>query len=267
MEPSSLGQFECPSAHETVSAIIRRRSINKIDVRRVALRGLDLTSASHVLDLGCGFGFMSEALAGRAAPDARVVGVDACPSNEGPFLERIAATGRRSEFVCMTLGRGLPWADRTFDVVACCYSLYFFAGVLPEVARVLTREGLFLAITHTEGSFRDVFRLVGEPAAAAGMNSLARAFSAENGEHILRQWFGEVKRIDYRNALRFENGHLDELLTYLRFKFRCLLADSTRAAELLETQCRAVQATLAQSGHVLIRKDDAVFQCRKPLCL
>ena len=75
---------------------------------------MDLSFAKHLLDLGCGFGFMGEALARRAAPNAQVVGVDAFRSNREPFLERVGATGRSPRFVCMELdsvrvkGKSLP---------------------------------------------------------------------------------------------------------------------------------------------------------------
>jgi len=111
MKSSPLWPYQSPVIHETVSAILRQRSTNKSDVREVALRDLDLSSAKSILDLGCGFGFMEESLATRVAPDARFVGVDAWPANERPFLEKVTANGRTGRFVCMRLAPELPWPE------------------------------------------------------------------------------------------------------------------------------------------------------------
>jgi len=266
MATSSLWPFQCPSAHEAVSDIIRRHSTNACDVRQVALRDLDLSFAKSVLDLGCGFGFMSEVLAQRTARDARVLGVDAWPANEAPFLDRIAGTGRRGAFTCMEIGTKLPWPDRTFDVVVCCYSLYFFVSVLPEVARVLARGGVFLAVTHSERSVRSVRRAAGAAEAGRESYSSALAFSSENGAGLLERHFDEVTRIDYRNALRFAPRDLDDLLTYLRFKLPLLTPDSRPGCGLPEAYGDYARALLLRTGRVRILKNDTVFHCRSPLC-
>ena len=41
-----------PVRHQGVSRIIRERSENREDIRQVTLRGLDLTTVRHILDLG-----------------------------------------------------------------------------------------------------------------------------------------------------------------------------------------------------------------------
>ncbi len=133
----SLSSFERPSWHATIAQVIRRTSTNPADVRDIALEGLELTSARSVLDLGCGFGFMSEAVARRVAPDARLVGLDACQENERPYLERLAAADRAGSFVNGRIDRTLAWPAGSFDLILASYSLYFFPEIIPEVARVL----------------------------------------------------------------------------------------------------------------------------------
>lgn len=266
MGASSLWPFESASAHETVSAIIRRRSTNRTDVREVALRDLDLSFAKSILDLGCGFGFMAEALARRAAPDARLVGVDVWGSNEAPFLQRAAAAGRKASFACMQVDSELPWPDRSFDLVVCSYSLYFFADVLPEVARVLAPDGLFLAVTHSENSFVGMLRAAGLAEAESELLSVSRSFSVENGPRLLNRWFGEVTRIDYYNSLRFKTEHADELLTYLKFKLPFLVPGSQPGDDLPEAVAQFARGSLSRTGEVVVEKNDATFRCRNPLC-
>ncbi|MBN2563048.1 MAG: class I SAM-dependent methyltransferase [Phycisphaerae bacterium] len=266
MASSSLWPYRYPAAHETVSDIIRQRSTNATDLREVVLRDFDISFARNILDLGCGFGFMAEALARRAAPGACVVGVDVWPSNEAPFLERVAATGREARFHCMQIGSRLPWPDRSFDLVVCSFSLYFFVDVLPEVARVLAPHGLFLTVTHSDRSFLGLLRAAGLTEAASGLLALMRQFSAENGRSHLERWFGQVTQIDYHNALRFKAAHLDDLLLYLKFKLPLLIPDAAQADNLPSALIHHAEASLSRLGEVVVEKNDTAFQCRSPLC-
>jgi SAM-dependent methyltransferase len=266
MTASSLWPYKSPTDHESISAIIRRRSTNQADVREVALRDLDLSVIEDVLDLGCGFGFMSKVLADRAAPNARFVGVDAWPTDEAPFLSNVLANGRTGSFTCMKIGSHLPWPDQTFDLVVCCYSLYFFVDVLPDIARVLKPHGTFLTITHSESSIVGDLPAAGFADAAAGLLSLIRQFSAENGLDILRKWFGQVTQINYKNNLRFEPEHADELLTYLQFKLPFLVPGSSPDDNLPTALKRYVVRSLRETGELIIDKNDAVFRCGSPLC-
>jgi len=96
-----------------------------------------------VLDVGCGGGFMTEAVARRGA---HVTGID-------PAGEAIAAARRHAEAEGLTIayhegvGEALPFGDAAFDIVLCCDALEHVADlerVLDEIARVLVPGGLFL---------------------------------------------------------------------------------------------------------------------------
>jgi ubiquinone/menaquinone biosynthesis C-methylase UbiE len=236
-----------------------------MDVRAALLDGLDLSHTSAVLDLGCGFGFMAEALARRVAPNARVVGVDACPANEAPYLARVAAAGRAGQFVCRRIQRRLAWPDRSFDLVVASYALYFFPEVLPEVARVLAPQGMLLAVTHTEASSHDLADVLGLRESDSRLLAGVRDFSAESGTPRLAQWFQDVERIAYPNALVFDAAHQDELLAYLRFKLLLVAPQAALAGELAEALAHAAEV-LACQGRVVLEKSDVAFRCTRPRC-
>jgi 2-polyprenyl-6-hydroxyphenyl methylase / 3-demethylubiquinone-9 3-methyltransferase len=96
-----------------------------------------------VLDLGCGGGFMSEAMAKRGATvigvdptEAAVVAARAHASEEGLAIEYRVGSGE-----------AIPLADRSVDCVVCVDVLEHVAdvdSVLDEIARVLKPDGLFL---------------------------------------------------------------------------------------------------------------------------
>jgi len=96
-----------------------------------------------VLDLGCGGGFMSEALAKRGAT---VIGVD-------PVEAALAAAKAHAEEEGLAIdyrvgaGEAIPLADGSIDCVVCVDVLEHVADlerVIGEIARVLKPDGLLL---------------------------------------------------------------------------------------------------------------------------
>ncbi len=259
-----LQAFESPTTHEAISRIIRERSANPRDVREVALEGLELSATREILDLGCGFGFFAEVIAPQVSSAARLTGVDACPSNEKPFLQCVRATGRQARFVAMHVSRDLPWDDGAFDLVICAYSLYFFPGVLPEVVRVLAPDGILIALTHSERSFTGMLAAADLASPEAPLTTLIRRFSAENGAHQLGPWFGAVERIVYPNALRFTRQGQQDLLTYLRFKLPLLGKEIPPEEDLPQELQSSIAVWFRDHDEVVIEKDDACFRCREP---
>jgi 2-polyprenyl-6-hydroxyphenyl methylase / 3-demethylubiquinone-9 3-methyltransferase len=96
-----------------------------------------------VLDLGCGGGFMAEALADRGA---HVTGID--PAEKAIAIAR-AHSGTTGHDIAydMGVGEALPYSEARFDTVVCVDVLEHVSDldqVLAEVARVLRPGGLFL---------------------------------------------------------------------------------------------------------------------------
>jgi ubiquinone biosynthesis O-methyltransferase len=96
-----------------------------------------------VLDLGCGGGFMAEALAQRGAA---VIGID--PAEKAIAIARShGASQNRSIKYLVGVGETLPLADGSMDYVVCVDVLEHVADlgeVINEVHRVLRPGGVFL---------------------------------------------------------------------------------------------------------------------------
>lgn len=266
MAATSLSSFENPARHAAISELLRRHSTNPEDVREVALRDLDLSTVRRVLDLGCAFGYMTAAFAPRLAPKAEIIGVDALATNEPLYLNVVAATGRDGHFMTNEIDRRLDWPDEHFDLVVASYSLYFFPAVIPEVARVLHPEGLFLTITHTETSCRDLLFAAGLPDSDPRLLSGVRAFAVENADRQLKPWFRDIERIDYTNSLSFEAHEFDEFLIYLSFKLPLFEEAARKDDALPHPLADRIRAALARQNRVVLEKNDAVYRCRGPRC-
>lgn len=101
----------------------------------------------RILDLGCGTGFISEALLKRY-PKAEIIGVDIA-------LSRVLQTRKKRHWLRKPVGvvaraEALPFADQAFDMVISNLMLHWCNDLLPvfkECARVLRPEGLLTFTT------------------------------------------------------------------------------------------------------------------------
>jgi len=105
------------------------------------LRRAQIATRRRVLDLGCGYGIVAAELQRRSG--GRVVGLDR-------RLDALRATGWPAAVlrVCAD-GHRLPFADRSFDLVLCQWTMLWLerpADAIAEVARVLVPGGHFLVI-------------------------------------------------------------------------------------------------------------------------
>jgi SAM-dependent methyltransferase len=96
-----------------------------------------------VLELGCGYGHLTFALAARADA-APVVGVD--PAFFALYLAR-HWLAPEADYLCARADRPLPFADGAFTAAVCCDAFHYFedkATVIGELERCLASDGLWV---------------------------------------------------------------------------------------------------------------------------
>jgi ubiquinone/menaquinone biosynthesis C-methylase UbiE len=112
-----------------------------------------------ILDLCCGTGAVTRALADSAPGGTVVVGLD---FSWGMLSRGVAAArkaGRSGIYWVQADASALPFKDSVLDVVTCAYALYELKGqtrsiMLQEVARALVPGGRLLAMEHEVPSRR-----------------------------------------------------------------------------------------------------------------
>ncbi len=263
--------------HQAVNRLIHDHSTNRQDIRDFALESIDFSCVRNVLDLGCGFGFSTLGFRGRIRPGTHVVGLDIQEGYQRPFLQACAAVGAVGEFHASDVAELATYPPHSFDLVLSCFSLYFFPDAVRHIARVLTDHGTFVAVTHSQETWRELIRHIPPTLESLGLEvpellsiqKLLGTFSAETGADLLRPSFGEVETRVFANRLRFRPGELAKLEVYLRMKKHLLLKevydaspDSVGAAIL--QIIAALTAEAEDRGTVEFHKDDAVFVCRRP---
>jgi len=263
--------------HQAVNCLIFGHSTNRRDIRNFALEGLDLSAVRNVLDLGCGFGFPVLGLRGKVRNGTHVVGIDIQEGYQKPFLQACDSIGVIGEFHASDVAELASYPPRSFDLVLSFFSLYFFPDVVKDVARVLTDDGLFVAITHSQATLRELIQHIPPTMASLGLGvpellsiqKLLRTFAAENAEDLLRPWFGDIEKRVFRNTLRFTPEEMSHLAVYLRMKKHLMLKEvydtsPDSVGAVLNQLLASLAAEADRSGILELNKDDAVLVCRRP---
>ncbi|MEN8226360.1 MAG: class I SAM-dependent methyltransferase, partial [Bacteroidota bacterium] len=140
--------FKDAGKHREVAGIIRKHLTDDIDIRQQALNGLDLSGAKRILDLGCGYGFFSEALKDRVHKDAQLTGIDRYPEYEWFYFQSCANAGISADFYSDGIHAVEKLKNNTYDLILCSYAMYFFPEIIKRISRILKVDGHFIAITH-----------------------------------------------------------------------------------------------------------------------
>jgi demethylmenaquinone methyltransferase/2-methoxy-6-polyprenyl-1,4-benzoquinol methylase len=128
-------------------------------MRRALAERAACAPVRRALDLCCGTGAVTRALAESALAGTVVVGLD---FSRGMLSRGVAAArqvGLSGIRWVQADASALPFKDGAFDVVTCAYALYELKGptrniMLHEVARVLVSGGRLLAMEHEVPSRR-----------------------------------------------------------------------------------------------------------------
>lgn len=209
------------------------------------VRSTGAIAGSLVLDVGCGTGKSTRAL---AASVRMVVGVDPDPL----CLQTAGEQGGSNIVYRRATAEDLPFRDGTFDAVTTFSSFHWWCrvpGAVASVHRVLRTGGTFLVVNkHDTGSFRREARAI---IARHSPHPLTDAKQGYDPESLLQEdgrWV--VTREDLTHVERFT---LPELLAQIRSlsAWNCVPED------------RSAAATEELEAHFSARLGDGLF--RRPL--
>ncbi|MCD4684149.1 MAG: class I SAM-dependent methyltransferase [Bacteroidales bacterium] len=253
-----------------VSQIIKKHLTNKLDIRDIALNGLDLSKVRKIIDLGCGCGFFTHGLKGRVHKDAEITGIDRHPKCKQLYLKACDDVDIKGKF----LGRGISVIeeieDNSVDIIICSYALYFFPDYINHISRILKEDGFFVTITHSRPHMKEFTDYVKKILIKNSIDfhqrlpyeALIENFSNTNGKELLSSWFDEVKTTDYRGTLVFNQNEFDHFEKYFNFKHTFFIpGNDMEQEELTEIILEKVKMDLKKTGQLKITKDDTIFVC------
>ena len=267
--------FRDVQKHLSIAQLIRRFSTNKEDIRKIALNLVDLSNCLNILELGCAFGAFTEALKDKLHPEAIITGIDIIPEYKPFFLEACKRAGYSGFFSSSGIDKIKKFPAGSFDLVICSYALYFFADMIPGIARVLKKDGFFITITHSQADMREIVVIVKNilqhnnslnEKQSLPIEIIFEQFSAENGEKLLHPFFGRIKAIDFKNTLVFQPQEIDHFLDYFQFKKSFFLSGTDAHNKTIINQLmRKLQNSAMKKNLVTMCKDDKIFICSHPV--
>ena len=180
--------------------------------RRRALREIVTPGTpQQILDLACGTGDFSLAIARKMHPDSRITGLDLSGGMLAIMREKVARAGLRDRISCKQGdSEAMPFTDGAFDVVTIAFGIRNFEhreAALSEILRVLKPGGrlVILELSVPEGRFFRWFynlyfkhfvpwiggRISGDRAAYEYLPASVQAFPGR------REWTGTMARCGF----------------------------------------------------------------------
>jgi DNA-binding transcriptional MerR regulator/cyclopropane fatty-acyl-phospholipid synthase-like methyltransferase len=215
-----------------------------------------------ILELGCGNGELWNANRDRIPADASICLSDISEGMIRDVEENLKSVPGSFTFEVFDC-RQIPKPEESFHIVAANHLLFYLSnldGVLDQVQRILKPEGIFYCSTYGSDHMKEISQLVKEFDSRIALSevNLYDVFGLENGEEILKSYFHDLERKDYRDSLEVRDaGALMEYILSCHGNQQEYLSD--RYEEFREF----LEKKMEKKGFIHITKQAGAFICRK----
>lgn len=191
---------------------------------------LGLRGSEHVLDVACGTGHASLAVA-KKLPQGRVTGVDLSPGMLARARKKAAAAGiRNAEFHEGDMTR-LGFPEASFDAAICAFGIFFVKDMEAQLSHIASkvRPGGSVAITSfQDGYFQPLRDMLFGRLSAYGVPDQPQAWKRTASDEGCRRLFGAAGlaniRVEQRDLGYYLSGAEEWWEIVWNAGFRRLLA-------------------------------------------
>ena len=216
METELRTQYQNATNINARIALHRDFSVNPEGWFPWLFRQMPLKPGMKVLELGCGNGALWLENLSHIPSEISILLSD---SSEGMVREVQHKLSEDQRFSFQTIEMDhIPYPDQSFDLVISNHVLFYSNDLdqtLREIRRVLKPEGTLAASTYGAKHMKEITQLVQEfnPEIHLAAENLYDQFGLENGEAILKPYFGSVMSRRYEDSI--EISEADPLISYI----------------------------------------------------
>lgn len=170
----------------------------------------------RILELGCGEGSLWTENMAHIPENVQVTVSDI---SEGMIrdIRRNIGSDERFSYECFDCHK-IPAQADTYDIVIANHLLFYcedIAQVCCEVKRVLKAGGVFLCSTYGTAHMQEITHLVQkfDSRIILAAENLYERFGLENGEAMLQEFFAQIERCHYEDAIVIDKA--DPLIEYI----------------------------------------------------
>jgi len=237
-----------------------RFSINKYGWHRWVFDQFDIHPDAHILELGCGQGFLWVKNIGRIPENW-----DITLSDFSLGMLQEAQWNLHESHRCFKItvfdAQWVPFENESFDAVIANHMLYHVPDrdkVFSEVHRVLRPNGRFYASTNGRTHLQELGELVRKfdrnaPRDDGGGVRSSEKFSLENGFDQLSRWFSKVTKRRYEDALVITEA--EPLIAWAKS-----WAKPVFVGEKLAEFIKFLERELTSHGSIHVTKDPGIFE-------
>lgn len=219
---------------------------------------IDFSKVNRLLELGCGNGKLWQ----ENKIDLRNREIFLSDISEGMVEEVRNKLG--SDFNCIVAdAEKIPFKDSYFDSIIANHVLFYLNDLnigLTEISRVLKPDGILYCSTYGKNHMKEITEIVQnfDSRISLSNHSLYDIFGLENGESILKEYFFNVKRMDYQDSLEITESK--PLIDYI---MSCHGNQNEILGPRLNEFKEYIEELLENNGKIVVTKEAGLFVCRK----
>ena len=220
---------------------------------------IDFSKVNRLLELGCGNGKLWQ----ENRIDLRNREIFLSDISEGMVEEVRNKLG--TDFNCIVAdAEKIPFKDEYFDSIIANHVLFYLNDLnfgLKEIDRVLKSDGILYCSTYGKNHMKEITEIVQnfDSRISLSNHSLYDIFGLENGESILKEYFFNIQRMDYKDSLEITESKplIDYIMSCHGNQNEILGPRLNEFKEYIE------ELFLKKNGKIFVTKQAGLFICKK----